>query len=157
MSFLIWNFHSRLKITNPGPCLVFLRLERGSDWKKHSRLKISFRIESLMLPMSHFDFFFQSWGRLGMVWRKRNGIQKTIWNVSENIAFPPAPVTNPSEKRPAWAKCFYLQYIHASLRSAHDCPVRHLCAKSHVSLDILAEAQNASCAITRQSLAKYYN
>ena len=39
-SFSVWNFHSRLKISIPGP--VSLRPERGPDWKFHSRLKTSF-------------------------------------------------------------------------------------------------------------------
>ena len=63
-SFSVWNFHSRLKISIPGP--VFLRSERGPEWKNYSRLKISFRIESLIFSILSLKIeFFQSWGPLG--------------------------------------------------------------------------------------------
>ena len=60
------------------------------------------------------------------------------------------------KKRPVWAKRYYLLYIHASVRNVNDLPICHMCAKSHVLLEIFAKAQKASCAIPRQSLAKYY-
>ena len=60
------------------------------------------------------------------------------------------------KKRLDWANCYYLQYIHASVRSLNDLPICHVGAKSHVLQEIFAKAQNASCAIPRQSLAKYY-
>ena len=60
-SFSVWKFHSRLKISIPGP--VFLRPERGPEWKFHSRLKISFRIESLIFSILPLEIeFFQSEG-----------------------------------------------------------------------------------------------
>ena len=49
LSFLVWNFHSRLKISTLG--LFFQRPERGpkrKEQKKHSWLKIAFRIQSLI-------------------------------------------------------------------------------------------------------------
>ena len=62
-SFSLENFFLGLKFTFPlehsipGP--VFLRPGRGPEWKNHSRLKVSFRIESLIfstLPLK-IDFF----------------------------------------------------------------------------------------------------
>ena len=43
--------------------------------------------------------------------------------------------------RRVWAKCFCLQYCDASRRRSWNLPVRHMCAKSHVLLEILAKAQ----------------
>ena len=31
------------------------------------------------------------------------------------------------KRRPVWAKCYYLQYIHASVRSLNDLPICHVC------------------------------
>ena len=58
-----------------------------------------------------------------------------------------------SNRRPVWAKCYYLQYIHASVRSLNDLLICHMCAKSHVLLEIFAKTQNSWL---RQTLAKYY-
>ena len=49
-------------------------------------------------------------------------------------------------KRFVWAECYYLQRIRASKRGACNLPVRHMCVKSHVLLEIFARAQKDSCA-----------
>ena len=56
-SFSVWQFHSRLKISIPGP--VFLRSERGPEWNLHSRLKVFIPYWSLIfsiLPLE-IEFF----------------------------------------------------------------------------------------------------
>ena len=59
------KFSFSLENFNPGPCF-FLRPETGSDWINHSRLKISFRIESLtFFNIGSRDWFVQSLGPLG--------------------------------------------------------------------------------------------
>ena len=62
------------------------------------------------------------------------------------MAFPPAPVTKLWGNHRVWAECFYLQYIHASRRRSWSLPVRDMCAKSHVLLEIFAKAQKDSSA-----------
>ena len=58
-SFSIENFNLR-------PC--FSAAREGPGMKFHSRLKISFRIESLIFSISPLEIeFFQSWGPLGTV------------------------------------------------------------------------------------------
>ena len=62
--FLVWSFHSRLRISIPG--LGLLWPERGSDWKNLSRLNFSFRIESLSFSILPLKIeLVQSWCPLG--------------------------------------------------------------------------------------------
>ena len=62
-SFSIENF-------NPRPC--FSAARERPEWNFHSRLKISFRIESLIFSISPLEIdFFQSWGPLGSLEKKR--------------------------------------------------------------------------------------
>ena len=68
---LAWNFHSRfekfiLDWKLQSQALFFCG--QGGAWneKTHSRLKMSFRIESLIFPIVPLEIeFFQSWGPLG--------------------------------------------------------------------------------------------
>ena len=69
-SFSLENFILGLKcsfsLENSIPGPFFLRPERGSELKNHSRLKSSFRIESLIFSRLPLEIdFFQSWGPLG--------------------------------------------------------------------------------------------
>ena len=59
-SFSLWNFHRRLKISIPGP--VFLRPERGPEWKTILDWKFQSVLKSWPFSISPFEIeFFQSW------------------------------------------------------------------------------------------------
>ena len=54
-------------------------------------------------------------------------------------SIPAGPSDHFFGKTSCWAKCYHLQYIHASVRSLNDLLVCHMCAKSHVLLEIFAK------------------
>ena len=86
----------------------------------------------------------------------KNGISKVESTGFYSIPASPSNHFSGEKKSSVWAKRCSLEYIHASVRSLNDLPICHMRVKSHGLLQILTKAQNASCAIPRQSLAKYY-
>ena len=84
-SFSVWNFHSNLKSSIPGP--VFLRPERGSEWKNYSRLKFHSVLKAWFIQygLSWLNIF-QSWGPLApQNWRSTSQLQNLGWSWDQSF------------------------------------------------------------------------
>ena len=93
ISFSIENF-------NPRPC--FSAARKGPGMKFHSRLKISFRIESLIFSILPLEIeFFQSWGPLG---KALEHLEK--WSLSLPWGPPEEELYEEKQLFPYFSYCF---------------------------------------------------